>query len=146
MKIALVSCTKLKQNYPCQAQDMYLPSQLFKKARNYIEQNNYDTWFILSAKHGLLKSTDVIEPYNISLNTMKKNEIVEWSYNVYDQLCKFELSQVDFYAGEKYRKYLIPLLQNKNININIPLKGLGIGQQLKFYKEVNYHSNILCNL
>lgn len=148
MKIALVSCTKLKQNYPCEAQNMYLPSQLFKKARNYIENNNnYDIWFILSAKYGLLKPTDIIEPYNITLNTMKKNEIVEWSYKVYNQLCTFELSQVDFYAGEKYRKYLIPLLQNKNINIEVPLKGLGIGQQLKFYKEeVSLHSDIFCNM
>lgn len=128
MKIALISCTKLKQDYPCEAQEMYLSSQLFKKARNYIEQNKYDAWFILSAKYGLLKPMDIIEPYNITLNTMKKNEIVEWSYKVYDQICKFELSQVDFYAGEKYRKYLIPLLQNKNIICNIPLKGLGIGQ------------------
>ena len=135
MKIALVSCTKLKQEYSCEAKDMYLPSQLFRKARNYIEKNNYDNWFILSAKYGLLKPTDIIEPYNITLNTMKKNEIVEWSYKVYNQLCKFELSQVDFYAGEKYRKYLIPSLQNKNININILLKGLGIGQQLQFYKQ-----------
>lgn len=135
MKIALVSCTKLKQDYLCEAQEMYLPSQLFKKARSYIEQNKYDAWFILLAKYGLLKPMDIIEPYNITLNTMKKNEIVEWSYKVYDQLCQIELSQVDFYAGEKYRKHLLPLLQNKNIICNIPLKGLSIGQQLQFYKQ-----------
>lgn len=135
MKIALVSCTKLKQEYSCEAKDMYLPSQLFRKARNYIEQNNYDIWFILSAKHGLLKPTDIIEPYNITLNTMKKNEIVEWSYRVYDQLCKFELYQVDFYAGEKYRKYLISLLEEKDIICNIPMKRMGIGQQMQWLKE-----------
>lgn len=135
MKIALVSCTKLKQEYSCEAKDMYLPSQLFRKARNYIEQNNYDIWFILSAKHGLLKPTDIIEPYNITLNTMKKNEIVEWSHRVYDQLCKFELYQVDFYAGEKYRKYLISLLEEKDIICNIPMKRMGIGQQMQWLKE-----------
>lgn len=135
MKIALVSCTKLKQDYPCEAQEMYLPSQLFKKARRYIEKKEYDAWFILSAKYGLLKPIDTISPYNITLNNMKKSEIVEWSQNVYNQLRKYKISQIDFYTGDKYRKYLIPLLQINKIIITIPLEGKGIGQQLQFYKQ-----------
>jgi len=135
MKIALVSCTKLKQEYSCEAKDMYLPSQLFRKARNYIEKNNYDNWFILSAKYGLLKPTDIIEPYNITLNTMKKDEIIRWSYDIFNILSKYNIKIMDFYCGEKYRRYLIPLLKNKYITCNIPMESMGIGQQLRWLNK-----------
>ncbi|WP_412059432.1 DUF6884 domain-containing protein [Cytobacillus firmus] len=35
MKIALVSCTKVKADYPCSAKEMYQESTLFKKAIDY---------------------------------------------------------------------------------------------------------------
>ena len=38
MKVALVSCTKLKANYPCSAREMYQDSTLFKTALKYIAQ------------------------------------------------------------------------------------------------------------
>ncbi|WP_170971786.1 DUF6884 domain-containing protein [Peribacillus simplex] len=53
MKIALVSCTKLKANYPCSTREMYQESTLFNKAVKFIEQKNYDEWYVLSAKYGL---------------------------------------------------------------------------------------------
>ncbi|MCK9179211.1 MAG: hypothetical protein M0P93_09430 [Candidatus Cloacimonetes bacterium] len=135
MKIALVSCAKLKQDYPCQAQEMYLPSTLFSKAIKYIKQQNYDKWFILSAKYGLLNPNVLIEPYDLTLNNMKSEEIKKWSQKVFNQLIEYNIIEIDFYAGEKYRKYLIPLLENKSIKYNIPLKGLGIGKQLQFYTK-----------
>jgi hypothetical protein len=134
MKIALVSCTKLKQDYPCKAEEMYLPSQLFKKASTYLKQFGvYDGWFILSAKYGLLEPEKVIEPYNVTLNNMAMLEIKRWSEDISKQLFEYEIDEIDFYAGERYRKYLIPLLEDHEIRCNIPLKGLGIGQQLNFY-------------
>lgn len=135
IKIALISCTKLKQDYPCQAKEMYLPSNLFSKAISYIKKQDYDKWFILSAKYGLLKPHKIITPYDLTLNNMKSEEIKEWSIKVFNQLIKYDIYRIDFYVGEKYRKYLIPLLEVKNIKCNIPLKGLGIGQQLRFYKQ-----------
>ena len=134
IKIALISCTKLKQSYPCEAQEMYLPSQLFKKAINYIKQKNYDKWFILSAKYRLLNPSDLIEPYDLTLNNIKLEKVKKWSEQVFNQLVVYNINEIYFYAGEKYRKYLIPLLEENNITCNIPLKGLGIGQQLQYYK------------
>jgi cytoplasmic iron level regulating protein YaaA (DUF328/UPF0246 family) len=115
-----------------------MPSSLFSKARTYIESKNYDAWFILSAKYGLLKPTDSISPYDQTLNKMRAIEIKEWSNKVFNKLIKYSPTRIDFYAGEKYRKYLIPLIESKEITYNIPLKGLGIGQQIQFYnREVN---------
>lgn len=134
MKIALISCTKRKENKPCFASEMYMPSQLFKKARKYTGQR-YKYWFILSAEYGLLRPTQWIYPYNKTLNNMSANEIKEWSTLVFNDIKTLNVNEVDFYAGEKYRIYIIPMLEAEGITCNVPLKGLGIGQQLQFYKE-----------
>lgn len=42
MKITLVSCTKVKANYPCVTKEMYQQSTLFKKAIKFIEQRDYN--------------------------------------------------------------------------------------------------------
>ncbi|WP_221568925.1 DUF6884 domain-containing protein [Alkalihalobacillus sp. TS-13] len=139
MKIALVSCTKLKASHSCNARMMYQPSTLFKKAVHFIEQNNYKEWFILSGKHGLLKQHDVIEPYDVTLNHMKASERKTWAQSVLKQLASLDLNitQIDFYAGVTYREYLTRDLEQKGIKCNIPLKGKGIGEQLQYF---SYHT------
>ena len=136
MRIALISCTKSKDSVPCMAKDMYLKSDLFTKASTYVKQNNYDNWFILSAKYGLLSKEEVIEPYNLTLKTMKTMERKQWSLKVLNQLEENVQGQycVDFYASKEYREYLIPELEKKGIKCTIPLEGKGIGKQLGFYK------------
>ncbi|MFJ7976654.1 DUF6884 domain-containing protein [Peribacillus sp. NPDC096379] len=47
---------------------------MFSKAVKYIEQNNYDNWFILSAKYGLLSKEQMIVPYDLTLKNMKVSE------------------------------------------------------------------------
>ena len=39
-----------------------------------------------------------------------------------------DISQIDFYAGSKYREYLIPALEQDGISCNVPLEGKGIGR------------------
>ena len=92
-------------------------STLFKKAIKYIEQQDYDDWFVLSAKYGLLSQQDVIDPYDLTLNTMKVAERKEWSELVLRQIenMQLDIDQIDFYAGAKYREYLIPALEEKGI-------------------------------
>jgi hypothetical protein len=59
----------------------------------------------------------------------------DWSKEVLNQLIKYNPQQLDFYAGKKYREYLIPQLETKGIKCVIPLEGKGIGEQLKYYKD-----------
>lgn len=135
LKIALVSCTKLKANHPCSAREMYQESTLFKKAVKFIEQQDYDNWYVLSAKYGLLRQNDEIGPYDLTLNNMKVFERKEWSKLVLKQIEDMQLSpsQIDFYAGAKYREYLIPALEEKGTICNVPLQGKAIGEQLSYY-------------
>jgi hypothetical protein len=134
--LGLVSCTKRKQNYPCKASEMYLPSNLFSKAYAYCKRN-YDQVAILSAKYGLLLPNDEIRPYNLTLNTMRTIEVREWSKKVFRQMQRrLELDRigaVSFHAGKKYREYIIPKLEANGIECWVPLGNLGIGKQLNWY-------------
>ena len=83
--LGLISCTQLKQNYPCKASEMYLPSDLFSKAYAYAEKN-YDFVAILSAKYGVLFPNDEIEPYDLTLNNMRIQQRREWARKTFAQM------------------------------------------------------------
>ncbi len=128
-KIILISCVSKKRLLRSKAQDLYI-SALFKKNLQYALQQNPDQIFILSAKYGLVRLDEEIEPYDLTLNTMSVSDIKQWAAKVTQQLSEQTDLQQDlfiFLAGEKYRKYLIPHLAH----VQIPFKGLTIGRQLQ---------------
>ena len=134
MRIALISCVKLKLNHKACAKDLYI-SSLFRKIYIYIYKHiKPDKIFILSAKYGLLEESDIIEPYNETLKEKNEHDKKVWAYNVIVSMKskKIDLEKDEFYifAGLEYRKYLCQKIKN----YNIPLKGLSIGNQLKFLK------------
>ncbi len=76
-----------------------------------------------------------IDPYELTLNTMKSAQIKEWSELVLNQLREFtdlENDHFTFLAGMKYRKFLVPQMNH----VNVPLEGLGIGKQLQKLKKM----------
>lgn len=131
--IVFLSCVKSKQNKKCAAKDMYV-SDLFKKSYEYAKQLNPRKIYILSAKYGLLELEDIIEPYELTLNAMTEKQQKLWAYKVIKQ-CRqknIEFSEkAIFLCGKNYRKYII----NKFNTANAPLKNMGIGRQLQFYKQ-----------
>ncbi len=129
-KIVLISCVSQKQNQQAKAQDLYT-SPLFKKNLKYAFMLNPDNIFILSAKYHLLSLNEIVEPYDLTLNNMRISELKDWSDKVIVELkneIDLEKDEVIFLAGDRYRKYLIPSIKK----YNIPMKGLRIGEQLRF--------------
>ena len=133
-RVVLISCVSQKRDYPCQARDLYI-SQLFKKSLDYAEQVlKADKIFILSAEHGVVPLERVIAPYNKTLNLMRKSERLIWSQKVMEQLNQHidvEQDEVIFLAGQKYREFL----ESEFKQVQVPLAGLKIGEQLQFLKE-----------
>lgn len=117
---------------------MYSASDLFRKAYAYAVKN-YDVVVVLSVKYGLLFPDDEIEPYNMTLKDVSSDEIRSWSERVFAQMkSKLNLqnfSRAYFRTGKKYRECLIPKLEKLRIECEVPLKNLGIGEQLARYKE-----------
>jgi len=133
MLVVLISCVSKKKVSPSCARDMYV-SPLFKGAYKYAKKLGADKIFILSAKYGLIEETDLIEPYNETLNDKRKVEQKEWALKVLSSLSqKADLQSDDFIilAGKKYRQYLVTHISK----YSVPLSGLSIGKQLAFYKK-----------
>jgi len=138
MKVVLISCVGKKRNSPSQARDLYI-SPLFKGAYQYARNLKADRIFILSAKYGLVEETEIIEPYDETLNNKRIAELRAWATKVLESLSKKTDLQSDefvFLAGEKYRRFLVENIKN----VSIPLEGKRIGEQLAFYREILHDS------
>lgn len=133
MKIVLMACASKKLPLTVKAKELYI-SPLFKLNLKYAKSLKPDKIFVLSAKYGLINLEEEIEPYNKTLNNFSDGEIKIWAKEIISKLKEatdLEKDEFIFLAGEKYRRHLIPYLKIHKI----PLKGLGIGKQLKYLKE-----------
>jgi len=129
-KVVLISCVSKKLHHNSKAQDLYI-SPLFQKNLQYAKSLNPDKIFILSAKYGLLRLDEEIEPYDKTLNKMHSKEIKEWANSVLNQLEKLtdlENDEFIFLAGNNYRKFLLSYIKH----YKIPMLGLSIGKQLQW--------------
>ncbi len=128
-RVGLVACSAGKLDRPAPARELYV-SPLFCKASAWVEAN-CSRWFILSAKHGLVSPETILEPYNQTLGTMSADERAAWSSRVRWQLHTLALHncRLVLLAGEHYAA------PTAGLNVERPLQGLGIGQQLQWLKR-----------
>jgi len=134
LKVFLISCVRKKRTYSCKAKDLYT-SPLFIKSYKYAEQQA-DKIFILSAKYGLVKPDEIIEPYNQTLNKMSDKERIDWSRKVIERLSEETSLKNDKFiilAGKNYYEKILPSIYI----YELPLLGLGIGigKRLKWFDE-----------
>jgi cytoplasmic iron level regulating protein YaaA (DUF328/UPF0246 family) len=132
-RIVLISCVSTKLDTKAKAKDLYI-SPLFKMNYAYAKSLAPSAIYILSAKYGLVDPETTIDPYDETLNTMKSGQVKDWAIDVIDQMegkINFQKDEIIFLAGERYRKFLMPLCRNAKV----PLEGLGIGKQLGWLKK-----------
>ena len=133
--IALVACVSKKNKRPKVARDLYI-SDWFKKASAYAEKNS-DKWFILSAKYGLVDLNSIIAPYDETLNNMPVSKRRTWSLKVMQDL-RPQVNAGDkivILAGQKYREFLVKPLHSAGCQVEIPMEGLRIGEQLSWLSK-----------
>lgn len=130
--IVLVSCGKKKKNVPSRADQLYI-SPLFKKSRLYAIQVS-DKWFIMSAKHGLLRPNEIIEPYDLSLSDVPKIEKNLWADNVCHQLLESapNIEKVILLGGADYTEPLRNKLSSSGLRVETPLVNLSLGKRLSW--------------
>lgn len=140
MRVGLVGCAKSKRSEPAAARDLYDRSALFRGARCYVERS-CERWFILSARYGLVRPEQVIEPYDETLTTLPRWERCSWAERVLGELKRElgpDLSGITFeaHAGAAYlNSGLVRGIQERGGSVEEPLHGLGMGARLAFYKE-----------
>jgi len=133
--IGLISCVKTKKAYATEAKDLY-DSPLFLNSKKYAEKR-LDEYYILSAKYGLVESSQIIRPYEETLNGKSKNERLIWAKDVFNKLQNLidKNDQIVFLAGEVYREFLENLLEEQKISHQSPLNKYSIGKQLQWYNN-----------
>jgi cytoplasmic iron level regulating protein YaaA (DUF328/UPF0246 family) len=126
--VVLISCVSKKLNHNALAAELYI-SPLFRLNLAYAKKLHPDAIYILSAKYGLLRLDDAVEPYDLTLNEMRNEQVRAWAHLVLRRLQEetdLEADHFVFLAGANYRKYLPPHLKS----YEVPLEGLRIGEQL----------------
>ncbi len=124
--VHLVACVGQKLDHPARAGHLY-QSDWFRKARAYVTMQG-GRWFILSALHGLVSPSRVIDPYNVTLADMTAAQRREWGERVRGQLSDQigPRTPVVILAGRLYRD---PLAAWAGSRATVPMEGMGIGQQ-----------------
>ena len=99
------------------------------------------TYSVLST--GLLCPNTEISPYDRELRGLPALELRKWSKKVLDKLeekePELEGKTIEIHAGKEYIEYgLEEGLIEGGAHVRRPLKGLGIGYQLKWYQDQGY--------
>lgn len=70
------------------------------------------------------------------LNLMKHGEHSAWADMVFAKICDVApaLERVIFLAGLSYREYLSSFLLDRGVHVSVPMKGLRIGEQVRWLK------------
>jgi hypothetical protein len=133
VNVALIQCGKRKRSVPCSAGDLYIGA-LFQKSVAYARKLGAERFFVLSARHGLVPFDREIEPYELTLNRMKKPERQAWRERVIAELRAQTDCKNDHFillASDRYRDGLVEALRN----VTVPMAGLSLGRQLAFLKR-----------
>jgi hypothetical protein len=133
---ALIPCSKKKADRPCPAQEMYWPSQLFRGAVQVAEATGQGV-LILSAMYDVLWPTDEITPYDLTLARWHRADRYDWAGRVLYELRPIIRpgDRVVSYLGALYAEYVVPGLRRNGYVVEEPLKGLGQGKRLAWFKR-----------
>lgn len=133
--IVLVGCVKTKLHRPAPARELYT-SSLFRKARCYAESTG-NTWFVLSAEHGLVSPDTVLQPYNLQLSETSREYRRAWGLQVAQQLKKrtgpLAGKVIEVHAGSAYADAIRVHLVTEGADVLEPLHGLRQGERLAWY-------------
>ncbi len=136
-RVLLLGCVSQKGPAAVAARDLYV-STLFRLRRAYAETLGFP-WFILSAKHGLVRPDEIVEPYDVRLSDLSAADRRGWGDRVFLQLQAAVaplLGRVfEFHAGSHYVEAVKPHLEKVGAAVVWPLQGLRLGEQLHWYKQ-----------
>lgn len=133
--LILVSCVKTKASFETEAEHLYT-SPWFRNARSLVKKHGRE-WRILSAKYGLLRPSQRVQPYEKTLKGARVSERRKWADGVLKDLLPdarcFE--RVIFLAGMNYREFLLPRLVEAGLRVDVPMEGLPLGSQLSWLER-----------
>ena len=111
---------------------------MFRGRVAYVERT-CDEWLILSAKYGVVRPTDELDPYDVTLVGASTRLKKEWAKGVVGEIAArfgdLRSAHFEIHAGRDYWGHgLAEGLLHAGAEVVIPAAGLSQGQQLRFYK------------
>ena len=85
-RVCLVMCSSEKALSARRAEDLYLSSRF--QADRLDAEHNFDCWYILSGKYGLLSPSTVVETYDMDLQSLSEAHRAAWGQHVIKTLCE----------------------------------------------------------
>jgi hypothetical protein len=136
-RIAFVACSKTKDAVAAPAAALYT-SALFRKSLLAAIGDSKKV-YILSAKHGVLPLDQVIEPYDLTLRNMSRDDRTAWAQSAVAQLQKvLKAGDVaNFYCGEEYTAPLRRTIAQLGCRMVEPLFGIPFGKRLQRLQTIN---------
>ncbi|EJV85554.1 DUF6884 domain-containing protein [Bacillus cereus] len=138
-RLCIIPCGKKKIWDKCpdygetEAKDVYISP--FGKACQAYATEFFENWVILSAKHGFLRSNDIVqENYDLAFDS-KSNEIISIEQLKQQMIDKglLQFDEIVLLAGKKHKKVVTKLYPEEVITY--PLEGCqGIGYMLQRLK------------
>jgi hypothetical protein len=155
MKVILAGCVAAKRSEPAPAKDLYV-SPLWRKRRAHAEASGC-LWAIVSAQHGFVRPDELLEPYEKRLTPRDVKPLAElmreplftWLAAAIDEPDELYDLRLEVHAGAYYVQAVqaaaswyrsFPQLwpdrsRRLELQVDAPLAGLGIGEQLRWYGE-----------
>ena len=122
---ALIPCSKSKMKAPAKARKLYTGA-FFRKILRF-SQEHYSHVYILSAKYGLLDLDQIIEPYELRLDSLPIAQRKEWAKMVRIQMREKKVP--------KKRVFFTPVEYSRWFRGDNPLLGMSIGQRLQWVNQ-----------
>jgi hypothetical protein len=137
-----VACSKTKAASPKPAAALYT-SPLYRKSLLAALDSGKKT-YILSAKHGLLSCSDIIEPYDVTLKTLPRTERLDWGRRVARQLESIvdRSTVASMFCGEEYLSPIRGFLEGRAVTVEAPLVGRSLGQRLQDLAIRNHEAEL----
>lgn len=152
--LILVGCTKTKRDTRAAAADLYDPSDLFRRRRQYATEQPAP-WAILSALHGIVDPTTELDPYNYTIADRHRADYplrlwaldaVRDCYRMTGRQPGVDELRLEVHAGIDYVRALrlAELPHAGRVVISHPVEGLGIGAQKAHYARLAAPTAQLC--
>lgn len=143
-RILLIGCGETKQPGPVAASQLYTGS-LTRARIEYAEREakpGRANWYILSARHGLVRPDRQLVAYNATISDLCEPERSSWALGVARQLLEelpdaTRLCEVhcELHAGADYAEQLFDVLLAAGLSPSWPVKGMTIHKLMSFYKR-----------
>jgi hypothetical protein len=134
---ALISCSKSKSNKPVFAHKMYTGDISFKSTN--VALFDGIPIFYLSSRYGLVVSSDIIEPYDEYIGDKTVPQRKKWASMIIEQMSDSNLlektTEIIIYAGNQYREFIVPYLEERGIKVVVPLENMGNGKQKRVLNQ-----------